>query len=229
MGQMVSADLMKQSDISILAGVERDGHTDINSTCDGLKIITDSSQIPEADVWIDFSLAEAATRHAEMATKTNMHMIIGATGFNNEQLQILINASKYCPLLLGSNFSMGVGVMQHIVGITSKWLKNDFDTTLSEQHHKKKLDKPSGTAKDLLKTIYKSSQLTPQIASFRVGGAIGEHQVRFVGEHEELVITHRAFSREAFSQGVKIAIDYIVEQKNGFYSVSDIYSANLPE
>ena len=55
MGQMVSADLMKQSDISILAGVERDGHTDINSTCDGLKIITDSSQIPEADVWIDFS------------------------------------------------------------------------------------------------------------------------------------------------------------------------------
>jgi len=226
MGQMVANDLIAQTDISLTAGVERDGHLDIGETFDGIKIINDSSDFPDADVWVDFSLAEAAVRHAEIAAKSGIQLIIGATGFNNEQLQILINASQYCPMLLGSNFSMGVGVMQQIVGTASKWLKSNFEATLSEQHHNNKLDKPSGTAKDLLKSIYKSSQLTPQIASFRVGGAIGEHQVRFVGDHEELIITHRAFSREAFSKGVKRAIDFIVEQENGLHTVHDIYSAD---
>jgi len=224
---MITADLRDREDIDIIAGVERAGHPDVNTTFDGIEIIADSAIIPDGDVWVDFSLAEGAVRHAEMAVKANVSIIIGATGFNHEQLQILINAGKYCPLLLGSNFSMGIGVMQQIVATASKLLKNNFEVSLSEQHHNRKLDKPSGTAKNLVRAIYKSSELTPQIASFRIGGAIGEHQVRFVGDHEELVITHRAFSRNAFSQGVSKAVEFIYKKENGFYSVHDIYSSAI--
>lgn len=224
MGRMVAADLISQDNVSIIAGVEIREHPDINSTCEGVKIIADSSPIPQADVWVDFSLADAAVRHAQLASKNCVPLVIGATGFSSEQLDKLKHYSNSSPLLLGSNFSIGIGVMQQIVSRATYLINHRFEVSLSEQHHNKKLDRPSGTAKDLIQAIKSNGNLEPQVASFRVGGAIGEHQVRFVGDHEELVITHRAFSRKAFSQGVIRAVEFILQQKSGLYSVQNLFN-----
>ena len=58
--------------------------------------------------------------------------------------------------------------------------------------------------------------------SVRGGGVFGEHKIRFLGENEELCITHRAFSRRLFAQGALSLSKNILKQKPGFYHLTDL-------
>lgn len=224
-GRLVADELLKQYYISSVTGIETRGHKDISNIYNGIRIVSDYSRYPMAHIWIDFSTPRAAIRHADAASKKCLPIIIGTTGFSTEQIEKLKSFGSKCPLLLSSNFSTGIGVMQQIVGSASRLVQDSFEVSIAEQHHNKKVDKPSGTAKYLIERIKDNSKSEPQVSSFRLGGAIGEHQVRFVGDHEELVITHRAFSRRAFSQGVVNAVNFIIKQEVGFYTIHDIYNS----
>ncbi|MFV7791754.1 dihydrodipicolinate reductase C-terminal domain-containing protein, partial [Aliarcobacter lanthieri] len=71
--------------------------------------------------------------------------VIATTGLNKHQQNLLLEASKLVPILYATNMSLGVAVLNKLVSLASKTLR-DFDIEIVEQHHRHKVDAPSGTA-----------------------------------------------------------------------------------
>ena len=222
MGELVAEELNEQEDMTLVAGVESPGHAAIGSAIGNAPVITDSSEFPEADVWVDFSLATASFDHIRMAAESGKPVVVAVTGFDDVEINKIRTFAESCPVLMASNLSVGMGVMDRLVGETARLLGDQFDPVLSELHHSTKRDAPSGTALWLAEQIEAEGK-SVEITSQRAGGAIGEHQMRFVGMDEELVITHRAFSRRAFSRGVPRAVRFIINKKPGLYSIRNMY------
>ena len=115
--------------------------------------------------------------------------------------------------------------MDRLVENASKLLGEEFEAGLFEMHHSAKADAPSGTALHLAKSAGIDSN-SGNITALRAGGAIGEHHLHFVGQYEEIIIIHRAWSRKAFSRGVPHAIRFIFGKPPGLYSIQDMYSTD---
>jgi len=223
MGRLVIEELLEQTDMIIVAGIEHPEHDAVGIEIRDIPIIADGRELPEADVWVDFSLGEPALEHIRRASELGMPIVMPATGFDDKGVREIEKLSVSCPILVVPNLSTGIGVMERLIGDASRFFGKDFDPVLSEIHHTAKRDAPSGTALRLAKQIKMDVEQPIQIVAQRAGGSVGEHQIRFVGKDEELVITHRAWSRRAFSRGVPRAIRFIVEKEPGLYSTTDMY------
>ncbi len=223
MGRMTVSEIAGLEDVTIVAGIERDGHPEIGTFIESIPIIANSDDLPEADVWLDFSFASPAVEHVRQAAVIGKPVLLATTGYSIAELEELQELSKHCPVLMASNLSAGVGVLESISMQAARMLPTSFEAGIFELHHIAKKDSPSGTALRLAERIAEYAP-RPGIASMRAGGAIGEHQVRFVGVNEELVLIHRAWSRRAFSSGIERALKFIVKQPAGYYMTQDIYS-----
>ena len=100
----------------------------------------------------------------------------------------------------------------------SKLLSN-WDCEISEAHHNKKLDSPSGTAILLRNEITHENVVSH---SFRVGGIPGDHSIIFANEGEVLKFKHRAISRKVFALGALKAAEFVLDKKNGFYTFEEV-------
>jgi len=226
MGRMVIAELVESGDFSIVAGVEALGNKTIGGDIGGVAIIGDDRELPESDVWLDFSVAAAAVTHCQRAAEIGKPIVVAATGFNQAQLSRIKAAAGKTTILFVPNLSAGVGVMARLAGEAAALLKGDFEAVLEELHHSGKKDAPSGTAL-LIDGEMTAAGVTPVTYSLRAGGAVGEHTVRFVGSDEELVITHRAWSRRAFARGVPRALKFVVGKSPGFYTLRELFQTGL--
>ncbi len=218
-GRLITAELNEHEDISLVACVESPGSEAIGKD----NIISDSDSLPEAHAWIDSTIATAAMEHIRRASIIGMPFVVATTGFTEENNQEIEQLANSFPILIAPNLSAGIGAMDQLVEDASKLLGNDFEPALFELHHSAKLDSPSGTALRLAENV-KTNSKSPQIVALRAGGAIGEHRMHFVGKYEELIITHRAWSRQAFSRGVPRALRFIVNQPPGLYTIRNIHS-----
>ncbi len=97
-----------------------------------------------ADVWVDVSLTEPAFKHAKLAEELAVPVLIGATGFDEDQMAELLafkNAHIIAP-----NLSPGVNLLFELLPKVRKVLGPDYDVAVHDVHHKHKKDAPSGTA-----------------------------------------------------------------------------------
>jgi 4-hydroxy-tetrahydrodipicolinate reductase len=126
---------------------------------------------------------------------------------------------------MSANFSIGINLMFQLTKTAAKTLK-DFDIEIVEAHHKMKRDAPSGTAKKLAEIIkeVRSKRQNISIHSIRAGDIVGEHNVMFISNGEQIELIHRATSRNAFASGVAKAIRFIANQKPGLYGMEDLIS-----
>lgn len=192
-----------------------------------------------SDILIDFSSTEASISAIKSAHNFKKPIVIGTTGFSDDQISIISNISTQIPVLLSSNFSTGINILLFIAEHISKTLyEKDFDIEIQEKHHKNKKDAPSGTALSIAKTIetslnkenliklnnYNNTRLKGDIGlSFiRGGGIIGEHSVSFISNNEILEITHKAINREIFANGAIVAAKWLLTQKPGMYNMQDV-------
>ncbi len=223
MGRLTAEVISSTSDIKLVAGIERKDHPEMGSTLFGVKIISDQMEFPKADVWIDFSLHEPALKHIHRASEKGTPFIMAVTGFSAEEEREIKKISKRIPVVWAPNLSMGAAVLERLSTQAAVWLRDDFEATLVDVHHKMKRDAPSGTAKHIAQSLEELG-VVPQIVSLRGGGAVGEHQIRFLGSDEEVVLIHRVWSRRAFAVGVLKAVRFIVDQPPNLYSPRDIFS-----
>jgi 4-hydroxy-tetrahydrodipicolinate reductase len=176
------------------------------------------------DVAIDFSHAAAIDEICRAALHDRKPLVIGTTGYSQEQRQMIDDAAKSLPIVLASNFSVGVNVLFFLTHKAAELLGHDFHPEIIETHHKMKKDAPSGTAKTLaevLKTAQKIESKIP-IQSIREGDVVGEHTVIFNGRGERLELTHRAASREIFARGALRSAKWIMGKPPGLYSMQDV-------
>ncbi len=193
----------------------------------------------DADVLIDFSNAAAAEAICAQATASRTPLVIGTTGHSAEQRRSIESAAEMVPVILASNFSVGVNALFALTEQAAKILGQNFDVEMIETHHRMKKDAPSGTAKTLVEILQRArkteklrhgreglsgerDQAEIGIHSVRGGDVVGDHTVIFAGDGERLELTHRASSRETFARGALRAARWIIAKRPGLYSMRDV-------
>lgn len=180
------------------------------------KDIFEETSVPE--VIIDFSLPEVTYKVIEIAGEKKASLVIGTTGLSEKQIEKLKILSKKVPVVQSFNFSQGINILKMILRDYSKLLKN-WDCEISETHHNKKLDSPSGTAILLRNEIIHENVVSH---SMRIGGIPGDHSIVFANEGEVLQLNHRAISRKVFALGALKAAQFVLDKKNGFYTFEEV-------
>lgn len=205
-------------------------------------LITNSMKalLEACDVVIDFSAPVATQALCEEALKNPTALVIATTGFTEHQQNLLTEASKEMPVLYSSNMSAGIALLKQLVEKVSATL-TDFDIEIVEQHHRHKVDSPSGTALtlgefaakgrglelDAVRVSGRDGQIGARtkdeiaIMALRGGDIVGRHTVGFYNDGEFLELNHTATSRETFSKGAIRAAAWLVNQKSGFYTIND--------
>lgn len=202
-----------------------------------MKVLVDSS-----DVIIDFS-APAATEAllTQIVESGNgKPLVIATTGFNKHQQNLLVEASKIVPVLYATNMSLGVAVLNKLVALASKTLA-DFDIEIVEQHHRHKVDSPSGTALTLAEHAAGARDLDLDkvrvsgrdgiigartkdeiaVMALRGGDIVGRHTVGLYNDGEFLELNHTATSRNTFSRGAIKVAKWIIGKDPKLYSIND--------
>ena len=199
-----------------------------------------SALLEACDVIIDFSAPVATQELCEEALKNPTPLVIATTGFTEHQQNLLKEASKEMPVLYSSNMSAGIALLKQLVEKVAATL-TDFDIEIVEQHHKHKVDAPSGTALtlgefaakgrgldlDAVRVSGRDGQIGARtkdeiaVMALRGGDIVGRHTVGFYNDGEFLELNHTATSRETFSKGAIRAAAWLVDQKSGLYSIND--------
>ena len=192
-----------------------------------------------ADALIDFSSAAAAEAICDAVLKSGTPLVIGTTGHSAKEKKPIDTAAHKIPIVLASNFSVGVNALFALTEQAAKILGDDFDLEIVETHHRLKKDAPSGTAKtlaEILRRARKSEKvrhgregITGErdkseigIHSVRGGDVVGDHTVIFAGKGERVELTHRAGSRETFARGALRAARWVIGKSPGLYDMSDV-------
>jgi len=176
------------------------------------------------DVGIDFSHADSIDEICRAASQHGKPLVIGTTGHSQQQRKTIEETAHSIPIVLASNFSVGVNVLFWLTQKAAEFLGPDFNPKIVETPHKMKKDAPSGTAKtlaDTLKVVQKHDREIP-IQSIREGDVVGEHTVIFGGPGESLELTHRAANRGIFAGGALRAAKWIINKPPGLYSMQDV-------
>jgi 4-hydroxy-tetrahydrodipicolinate reductase len=189
----------------------------------------------EGDVLIDFSHPDLTLRCLDLAEQRGLPLIIGTTGLDRRCRDRIDEAARRIPLCLAANFSIGVTVMQDLVARAAAALPLVFDIEITEVHHRRKLDAPSGTALALGEAVAaaRGQELADEAVTdrsdrrqarppgeigFQVargGDVVGEHLVQFLGDGERLEITHRATDRSIFARGALLAAEKMLGRDAG--------------
>jgi 4-hydroxy-tetrahydrodipicolinate reductase len=194
------------------------------------------------DVIVDFSRPESTLQILKIASKLKKAVVIGTTGFNKKQNNLIKKLSKIIPIFKSGNMSLGVNLLEYIVNILSKKIPTDYQIEISDQHHKKKNDYPSGTALMLANAISKGKKTNLELIKgktflnkkgnpkknkinfyvIRKGSTIGKHSVNFNNKIENIELKHTAFSRELFADGALKAAIWISKKNKGLFDMQDM-------
>jgi len=206
--------------------------------------VTDTLEkvIRECDLIIDFTNPETTLSHLEQAVHYKKAMIIGTTGYNEEQLAKIKDLGNQIPCVLSPNMSLGVNLLFKLAAETARVLGNEYDIEIVETHHRMKKDAPSGTANKLAQVIAESlnrdlkkvavygregitgerNKETIGIMTLRGGDIVGDHTVMYLGTGEKIELSHRATSRDTFAMGALRAAKFLVGKPAKLYDMQDV-------
>ena len=196
----------------------------------------------KASIIIDFTVPECTLEILKIASKLKKKVVIGTTGFDKKEENLIKKISKKIPLLKAGNMSLGVNLLMYLTEIASKSLGDNFLSKVYEVHHKHKIDYPSGTAlmlgegiangknkklHNLMGKKYLNKKSFPysnkiNFNSIRRGEVVGEHEISFSSGKEIIRLNHESFDRAIYSEGALTAAKWLMTQKPGLYSMRDL-------
>tara|TARA_B100001996_G_scaffold185575_1_gene141935 strand:- start:848 stop:1585 length:738 start_codon:yes stop_codon:yes gene_type:complete len=222
--------LLDKSNIDLSAAVIRDKDRKLDSLSSDInkKIITTDldSAVSSCDVCIDFTRPEYSMEIIESCVKYNKKIVIGTTGYKDDQIKRIELLSKEIPILKASNMSIGINLCLKLVEKVSSAVGDKSDIDIIEHHHKHKVDMPSGTSLAFEDAIIKKLENEKDIKHhcLRVGNIVGDHMVKFTLENESIEINHRSFDRKIFAEGAILASKWISNKEKGLYTMFDVLS-----
>lgn len=238
-GKLLLDDLKSTQNISLSTVYVRNS---LDFSIDPSVLVTTDikSFLHACDIVIDFSLPEATEVMLEAALEIPKPLVIGTTGLNAHQLNLLKQASENMPILYATNMSLGVALLNKLVYQAAAALKG-FDIEIVEMHHRHKKDAPSGTALTLGESaaagrglslekvrisgrdgnIGERSEDEIAVMALRGGDIVGRHTVGFYNYGEFIELNHTATSRNTFSKGAIRAASWLVDKEAGLYSIAD--------
>lgn len=251
MGKTLIEACQQADDCMLSAAIERPGTSLIGADAGELsgvgyldvQLVDDiASVLSDFDVLIDFTSIESTLHNLQICKDNKKHIIIGTTGFSEEQKALIQKAAQQTAVVFAPNMSVGVNLCLKLLEMAASVLNEDYDIEVIEAHHRHKVDAPSGTAlrmgevvaqtlgRDLKNcAVYGREGHTgprdPQSIGFetiRAGDVVGEHTVMFATEGERVEITHKASSRMTFAKGAIRAARWLKGKDKGLYDMRDV-------
>lgn len=236
MGCTLNQLISERNDCTIVAGISKnsDGTNKFPTFNSPNEISAD------ADVIIDFSNPALLESILNFAISKKMPIVICTTGFSDEQITKIKDASKLIPIFFSGNTSIGINLLIELAKKAALVLGSNFNIEIIEKHHNKKIDAPSGTALMIANTINsvnsqnlsyvyeRHSKREPRknneigIHSIRGGTIVGQHDVIFAGKDEVLTLSHTAQSKSIFAIGALNAAIFLLSKPAGLYEMSDL-------
>ena len=211
----------------------------------GVNIVGDLHQVlGDFDVLIDFTHPTSTLVNLETCRAAGKALVIGTTGFSEEEKLVIAKAAEQVPVVFAPNFSVGVNLTLKLLDMAARVMGDEADIEIIEAHHRHKVDAPSGTAlrmgevvadalgRDLQKVaVYgregqtgARDRETIGFATVRAGDVVGDHTVLFATEGERVEITHKASSRMTFAKGAVRSAIWLGERKSGLFDMQDVLS-----
>ena len=237
MGVKVFETCLSDDGVKAVCGVDRFLNLDNKDfpVYDGFGKVTE-----KVDVVIDFSSPVTLGSVLDFAKTTGAKLVLCTTGYSDEDIKTINDASKEIAIFRSANMSLGVNVLIDLVKKAARSLMG-FDIEIVEKHHNQKVDAPSGTAlmladavkDELPEKVYtygregkvgKRDQKEIGIHAVRGGNIVGDHDVIFAGQNETVTLSHQAFDRSVFAVGAVKAAKYIATKTNGLYDMQKLVS-----
>ena len=208
----------------------------------GVNVVSEVSQC-DFDVLIDFTRPEATMDYLDYCRAHGKSLVVGTTGFTNEQLAEFKKAAQSTKILLAANMSVGVNLSFKLIQMAAQAIGQDADIEILEAHHKHKVDAPSGTALAMGNVIaqeldrnldqhgvfsrhgHTGERKSEQIgfSVIRAGDIVGDHTALFALDGERIEITHKASNRNIYANGALRATRWISDQeKPGLYDMQNV-------
>ena len=198
--------------------------------------------VTDIDVLIDFTHPTVTLANLQTCRQAGKRIVIGTTGFNDEEKQQISQAAKEIGVVFAPNMSVGVNLCFKLLDLTARIMGNEVDIEIIEAHHRHKVDAPSGTAlrmgevvadalgRDLKDcAVYgregqtgERDRQTIGFETIRAGDIVGEHTVMFADIGERVEITHKASSRMTFAKGAARAAAWVMQQEPGLFDMQDV-------
>jgi 4-hydroxy-tetrahydrodipicolinate reductase len=198
--------------------------------------------VNDFDVLIDFTTIANTLANIDICAKHQKKVVIGTTGFSDEQKSHIATAANKTGIVFAPNMSVGVNLCLKLLDLAARVLGDEVDIEVIEAHHRHKVDAPSGTAlrmgevvadalgRDLKDcAVYgregqtgERDRKTIGFETIRAGDIVGEHTVMFAGIGERVEITHKASSRMTFAKGAARAAYWITQHEAGLYDMQDV-------
>jgi len=248
MGREVVSALCRQQDMVLVGGADIQagqnaidlpfsrGHAPL------FKNITELLESIEADVIVDFSVADLSLNDIRLAAAKKTNVVIGTTGFTADMLKQIeaIAQNNGIGIMIAPNFALGAVLMMHLAKIASKY----FDyADIVEAHNQEKADAPSGTALATAQGMVQARGkpfTSPQTKTFtlqnvrggqvdgvtihsvRLPGLVANQEIIFGGQGQRLSIKHDTINRECFMPGVMLAIREVVEHHEFIFGLEKL-------
>ena len=220
-------------DVAVLAGLAPCG---ITASDDALTLLS------QADAVIDFTVPRATVELAALAAQARIVHIIGTTGFTPDDEEKIAAAARHARIVKSGNMSLGVNLLAGLVAQAAKALGTDWDIEILDMHHRQKVDAPSGTALLLAEAAAGARDVALDdvkdsgrdgitgarqagnigIAALRGGSVVGDHEVIFAGENEQIRLSHRAEQRDIFARGALEAALWAHDKPQGLYAMRHV-------
>lgn len=243
MGRELCRATLENADIELVGGTVESRApelgADLGELCGAGRVdVTATEEPPDnAEALIEFTTPEATVEHLAYGKP----LVVGTTGFSDEQQEKIEEASQRVPIMLAPNMSVGVNLLREVVREVSEKLGAGYDIEVVEAHHRNKVDAPSGTALFLGQAaaegrgksledvaVYGREGYQPReegeigVHALRGGAVVGEHRLIFYSEGEEIEVVHRALSRRTFADGALRAAVFVAHKEPGLYSMQDV-------
>ncbi|GAA4876192.1 4-hydroxy-tetrahydrodipicolinate reductase [Ferrimonas pelagia] len=212
------------------------GHAAVKLTGD-LALVND-----DFDVLVDFTSPKSSLGFLQYCVENNKPMVIGTTGFTDEEKAEIAQAAQAIPVILAPNMAVGVNLLFKLLETAAEVMGSYTDIEIIEGHHRFKKDAPSGTAlkmgeviadklgQDLNEcAIYGREGITGErdrdtiaFSTIRAGDIVGEHTALFADIGERLEITHKASSRMTFANGAMRASSWLMQREPGLYDMQQV-------
>lgn len=239
LGQVISEIAENDSEIKVVAGIDLMPRKNGENSYPVFEHLGECTVL--ADVVVDCSSPKGLTELLSVCRERKMAIVLCTTGFSEEQLAEVEQASRELAILRSANMSLGINTLAKLAEAAAKiFAEAGFDIEIVEKHHNQKLDAPSGTAVALADAIneaengaytyvYDRSQVRKKreakelgISAVRGGTIVGDHDVIFAGTDEVLTFEHRAYSRAVFGKGAIQAAKFLAGKPAGRYDMSDV-------
>jgi 4-hydroxy-tetrahydrodipicolinate reductase len=238
MGRTLIDAVLADDQLTLAAALDVKGSDALGQTVGDIKVTSDRGVISQADVLIDFTRPEGTLAHLKHARA----MVIGTTGFTEEDKGAIAEAAQRIPIVMAANFAIGVNAVYKLAETAARILGDDYDVEIVEAHHRHKVDAPSGTALHLGEIVARAlgrdldrnavhgrkgdlGERKPKQIGFhaiRGGDIIGEHTVIFAGTGERVEVTVRSQSRTTYAQGALRAAKFLKGKAPGLYGMGDV-------